>query len=273
MGELVECRFPVRKVGSSTPSQIKLITYNIDTCHHLAWRLASLGWVYILAASKVISHTWSLIEAVQGRAASGRLSWVWRHVLQHQVLHRAVAKWRHVTIVLWRDVTVLPGGDVTVSSGRATLYIKGRYMERCINFRFDFFACFFNILITFTVISRRVLTCESAQSWRLYKWCPTGRPACCHHDPTPNTVTSFWYCGSQYFRCEDMTGGRSDYKPVLPVWRQDRKEVRVQTSTSYLKVWEELCQSTTQDFRFEDTTGSTSEYKPKLPVWIYVDQT
>ena len=42
--EFVQRRLPVLKVGSSNPSRVKPVTYKIDTCHYLAWRLVLIGY-------------------------------------------------------------------------------------------------------------------------------------------------------------------------------------------------------------------------------------
>ena len=40
VSEFVEHRLPVQNIGSLNPNRVKPITYQIDTCHHLALHLA-----------------------------------------------------------------------------------------------------------------------------------------------------------------------------------------------------------------------------------------
>ena len=40
----VEHKHSVQKVRSSNPSRVKPVTYQIDTCGYLAWRLALIGY-------------------------------------------------------------------------------------------------------------------------------------------------------------------------------------------------------------------------------------
>ena len=44
VAELVERLLPVQEIGSSIPGRVKPMTFKIDTCHFLAYRLALIGW-------------------------------------------------------------------------------------------------------------------------------------------------------------------------------------------------------------------------------------